>query len=173
MSPRLRWALWATLLAAAAVLVIGDRRERAAGSIVEAVPRVPAPGAPAQRPAARTAESKEVPMIDAIRPRPALTEVGNAFAARDWTPPAPPPPPPRIEAPVRPTAPPLPYKVLGKKLEDGQWQVFLTDGSMVHVVRAQDVLDGRYRVVEIRPPTMTLLYTPLNERQALQIGGTE
>jgi len=173
MTPRLRWALWATLLAAAVALVAGDQRGTNTARVVEAVPR--ATPVPEKAGPSRVTESRNEPMIDEIRPRKAPAEPANAFTARDWRPPPPPPaaaPPGPVAAPA-PVAPPLPFKVLGKKLEDGQWQVFLADATMVHVVRAQDTVDARYRVVEIRPPTMTLLYVPLGQRQVLQIGGAD
>jgi hypothetical protein len=34
------------------------------------------------------------------------------------------------------------------------------------------VLDGEYRVVEIAPPVMSVIYLPLNEKQTLQIGAS-
>ena len=77
---------------------------------------------------------------------------------------APPPPP---------TAPPFPYVVFGKQLENGAWQVFLRRDQLIVVVKAAETLDDQYRVEEIRPPVMTVTYLPLRERQTIPIGGAE
>lgn len=110
-------------------------------------------------------------MILAIRQRTGSARFENSFAPHDWTP----PPPPKREPlpPPPPTAPPLPFTVLGKKLEDGAWQVFLARRDQVFPVKQQDIIENTYRIEEIRPPLMTLTYLPLNQRQTLPIGGTE
>ena len=174
MTPNRRWRLWLGLLAVAAALVAFDRRDSANVEVVEASARPP------QRKAGETSparmEAQTVPdgsMILAIRPRTGSAHVENTFAPHDWTPPpAPkrePPPPP----PPPPTAPPLPFTVLGKKLEDGAWQVFLARQDQIFSVKQQDIIENTYRIEEIRPPIMTLTYLPLNQRQTLPIGGTE
>jgi hypothetical protein len=109
-------------------------------------------------------------MILAIRPRAAASNIDDAFAALDWRPPPPPPPKPIVQPPV---APPLPYTVIGKKLEDGAWQVFLRRDDQILVVKTLDTIDNAYRVEEIRPPVMTLTYLPLQSRQTFSIGGGE
>ncbi len=107
----------------------------------------------------------------ALRPREASPDIVQAFPSRDWAPPPPPPPPPA--PPPKPTAPPLPFVMIGKKWEDGQWQVFLGRHEETFVVKTGDTLDGRYRVDSIAPPSMTFTYLPLKERQTLTIGNME
>ena len=92
------------------------------------------------------------------------------FGTGNWTPPppkvvAPPPPPPQ--------APPIPYTYIGKKLEDGHWEVYLALGDDTRVVHAQSTLDGNYRVDAIAPPTMTVTYLPLKQVQTISIGTAE
>ena len=70
-------------------------------------------------------------------------------------------------------APPLPFKVVGKKSEDGAWHVFLAKEDRIFIVKAGDTLDNAYRVEAIKPPVMTLTYVPLNQQQTLAIGGIE
>jgi hypothetical protein len=106
-----------------------------------------------------------------LKPREASPDIVQAFPSRDWAPPPLPPLPPL--PPPKPTAPPLPFVMLGEKWEDGQWQVFLGRNDETFVVRAGDTLDGRYRVDSIAPPTMTFTYLPLKERQTLTIGNME
>ena len=99
-------------------------------------------------------------------PRPGVENPGaQAFGARSWTPPPPPPPPP-----PKPVAPPLPFGFLGKHLQAGVWQVYLTVGEDVRLARVAGVIDGQYRVESIVPPWIEFTYLPLNERQTLDIG---
>lgn len=93
------------------------------------------------------------------------------FGAQSWTPPPPPavkPPPP-----PPPTAPPLPFRYLGKKTDDGPIEVYLVNGDHTYIVQEKTVLDNLYRVDAIQPTTMTITYLPLNQVQTLQIGSAE
>lgn len=78
---------------------------------------------------------------------------------------APPPPPPS-----RPTAPPLPFKYLGKLNDAGEIRVFLSHQGKHVIARVGDVINGTYSVEEISGGRMTLLYQPLKEIQTLAIG---
>ncbi len=220
MSPRVRWAMWLTLLAGAGALVLSERGRSPENDIVADVPAktraiepakstpspgetgdasagtfalrpsteitaTAAPGANGDKPPqaesgdrpppsasqAREQAAASGPMILALRPRQTSARVANSFAPHDWTPP--PPPRPKPAPPPPPAAPPLPYKVLGKKFEDGTWQVFLARQDQIFVVKPQDTLENTYRVEETKPPVMTLTYLPLQQRQTLPIGAAE
>ena len=97
------------------------------------------------------------------------------FTSQSWTPPPPPPPPTsaKAEPPPPPEAPALPFTYLGKKLEAGNWEVFLARGEKTYIVRDKIVIDGTYRVESIKPPTLSVTYMPLNTLQELSIGGAE
>ena len=88
----------------------------------------------------------------------------QAFGARSWTPPPPPTSPPK------PVAPPLPFGFLGKQLQAGVWQVYLSVGEDMRLAKVASVIDGQYRVESIVPPRIEFTYLPLNERQTLDIG---
>lgn len=92
------------------------------------------------------------------------------FGSTSWNPP---PPPVTAGPPPPPQAPPLPYSFIGKKQEDGAWEVYLAVGDDTRVVRAHSVLDGQYRIDAIRPPTLSLTYLPLQQVQTLNIGTAE
>jgi hypothetical protein len=66
-------------------------------------------------------------------------------------------------------APPVPFVYLGKKLEGGQWEVYLGRGEEVLIVREGMALDGTYQVKSINPPTLTLLYLPLKQSQTIPL----
>jgi len=89
---------------------------------------------------------------------------GDMFPNRSWEPPlqTPKPPPPR--------APKLPFTFFGRMLENNKTVVFLTQRDQTFAVSAGDTLAGIYRVEDISPEAVTLIYLPLNERQVLSIG---
>lgn len=97
----------------------------------------------------------------------------DAFATRNWTPPAPPPsrlkfiPPPPPPVPV---APPLPYRYLGKLQESGHLVVFLSNNAQPLLVRGGEVLDQQWRVDEITPRLVRFTFIPLAQSATLTIG---
>lgn len=120
-------------------------------------------------------ETKESPTLLALRDRGNEdTPSEKAFTPRDWTPPPPPPPPPAPALPPPPPqAPPVPFTVIGKQLESGQWTVFLANQDRTYTVKDGMPIESTYRVDRIAPPTLTLIYLPLNQSQTLAIGPTE
>jgi hypothetical protein len=91
----------------------------------------------------------------------------DLFSARSWNPP---PPAPPAQEPAAPVAPPLPYAFLGKKLEAGSWEIYLSKGEQTVIVREGEIVDGAWRVDKIAPPSMALTYLPLGQVQTLPIG---
>jgi hypothetical protein len=180
---RRHMVLAAGLLLSAWLALFGDKQPD--GAVSEPVERRVAP--PAQ-PATRANQGETVKPrresggagseILALRPRDSL--IGGAqiekpaeglFGSQSWTPPPPPAPPP--PPPPPPSAPPLPFTYLGKKVEDGVWEVYLSRGDQTVIAKENDTIDGTYHVATIKPPTMTLMYMPLKEIQTITIGGTE
>jgi hypothetical protein len=86
------------------------------------------------------------------------------FAVLSWT-----PPPLPASTAVTPSAPPLPFKYLGKEFDGDQWRIFLARENEVLIVKANDVIGDTYRIVSITPPTVSIVYLPLNETQQLGI----
>lgn len=76
--------------------------------------------------------------------------------------PAPPPPPPQ--------APPLPFRVLGRYVDQRGMFVLLANEQRGFTARLGDVIDSLYEVKAIEGPTMTLIYLPLRQTQVLDIG---
>lgn len=165
-----RMAVLLAVLALSGALVLFSTPPKGGGEVVQAAARADAPRAAAQPRADKPAAEAEPVMILAIRPRVRATAPADAFALNNWNPPPPPPPPAALAPPPKPAAPPLPFTLLGRKLEDGSWLVFLGQQDRTYVVRAQDVIDGTYRVESIDPPAIVFTYIPLNERQVLAIG---
>ena len=97
------------------------------------------------------------------------SEPSRLFAEHTWVVPVKKPPP----APVVPTAPPNPFKYLGKQQSGSEIKVFLSEGERTWVVQEQSALGSQYKVESIRPPRLTLVYLPLNIRQDIAIGNFE
>ena len=95
----------------------------------------------------------------------------DAFAVRDWIPPPPPPPKPAPPPPPPPpTAPPLPYRYLGKWKQDDQLIVFLQIGNQAYAVRGGEILDGQWRVDDVNERSIRFNYVPLGQTASLNIG---
>jgi hypothetical protein len=74
-----------------------------------------------------------------------------------------------VEAAPPPVAPPMPYRVAGQVVHDGPPRVVLARDDRVFFVREGDMLEGGYRVESIKSDAVTLVYTPLDERQTLAV----
>jgi hypothetical protein len=88
----------------------------------------------------------------------------DPFAARSFSPPAQATPAPR----EKPTAPPLPFRYIGKLLDEGRLAVFLQRGGESFSVAAGDTI-GEYRVDAITDAAITFTYLPLKTKQTLPL----
>lgn len=71
-----------------------------------------------------------------------------------------------------PSPPTSPYTYAGKISENGDWRVFLTDGTKNFVVKTGDVLESGWRVQGVEQTQLTLMYQPLKQAIKLDIGAT-
>jgi len=72
-------------------------------------------------------------------------------------------------APAKPAAPPLPFKYLGKAIEDGKLSVFLARGEDSFSVHGGQKLDAGYRVDKVSETAVTFTYLPMKTKQTLDI----
>ena len=180
-SPK-RWWLWLPLLGLAGWLALFGDKSPAGNESGLSLPLLRTPSKHAAE-SANTNATAAGPAADSlaplvareklIAPTPSVegetkTPSRDLFAVRNWNPPPPPPPP--SEKPPAPMAPPLPFAFIGKKLEGAVWEIYLGQGEQTYVVREGQVIEGRYRVDKIEPPTLALTYLPLGQVQALPIG---
>lgn len=110
-------------------------------------------------------------LVLSIKPRANSSDLRNAFAVRNWTPPAVtarPAPAPRVEA-----TPALPFTYLGRQHRAGVWFVFLARQNETFIGAPGDVLAGTYRIEHIGPQQLTMRYLPSGEIQTLSIGSGE
>src|SRR5262249_62069739 len=63
----------------------------------------------------------------------------------------------------------MPDRVAGQVVHDGPARVVLAREDRVCSVREGDTLEGGYRVESIKSDAVTLVYTPLEERQTLAV----
>ena len=99
------------------------------------------------------------------------------FHAQSWyVAPPPPPPAPYVAPPPppAPTAPPLPFTVMGSYARPGDGTVyFLTRGDRVFDVRIGDTIDHIYSVDSAANGQLLLTYLPLKIQQTLALGGSQ
>jgi hypothetical protein len=92
-------------------------------------------------------------------------QAGDIFRRQSWL------PPPSLETKVGPpSAPPLPFKYLGRITDGDGIRVFLSMAERNYIVGLGDEIDGRYRVEGISDNSITLTYLPLHAKQMLSVG---
>lgn len=170
---------WLILLGALCVTLLASFYRNEAGLFAD-VRELPAPGedrrkavlVPVKAPSAKLA------IPERLEPRALEVEAEDAFGMKSWAPPPPPPPPPPKAVavpkgppppPPKPTAPPLPFKYLGRIEENGVATLFLGAGDRTYVVRPGESLDGSYRLDSFQGNVLTFTYLPLNFQQALPV----
>ncbi|WP_245964873.1 hypothetical protein [Trinickia dinghuensis] len=159
-----------TFVSCAVSLVFSNRNS--GDELVEAVPR---------RHSTVTEEttgdaSAPLVRIEALRPRKDLFGSPSEghhdlFGGQAAVPQLPSVAPPQADIPpLPPPTPVMPFTYIGKEAADGAWEVYLARGSETLIVREKSVIDSTYRVVSIKPPTLSLVYLPQNVVQTLDIG---
>jgi hypothetical protein len=139
-------------------------------AVVQSISRsgaVPIPSRPVLLPSMATNAILRAPERNLIS---SLNEK-DVFSQHSWVPPpAPPPPLPAPPPPAKPVAPPLPFSFVGLMDEKGlPRRVFLGKGDQLIIVKANDVVEGQYRVDRITENTVDLTYLPLNQKQTISI----
>ncbi len=90
-----------------------------------------------------------------------------------WAPPAPPPAPPAPpslgvrDEPQAPVAPSFPYQLIGRLEEGGVSRALLAGGSRSLSAKAGDVIDGQWRVEQVRPSGLSLIWLPGQQPQTI------
>lgn len=74
------------------------------------------------------------------------------------------------EAPSAPVAPPLPFRFLGRMVDEGKATLFLSMNERNIVVSAGETIDGLYRVDSIENGVAVFTYLPMKQKQTLPIG---
>lgn len=77
---------------------------------------------------------------------------------------------PVVVSPPPPAPTPTPFKFIGKLYGDDEYIVFLNYNGRNIAVKTGEVLFEKYKVEEIKPPTMTLVNLPLSSKETISIG---
>jgi hypothetical protein len=179
LNPRQRWLIIGSLLAAtigAGLWLDDEAPDTAASPRAQRTPK-PVSGTPGSEAGAtagarslakaetgETAEDSEADE-DGDKDKDDGETLIDPFRPASWYV-APPPPPPE-----KPKAPRLPFKYLGRLVEDGSVRVFLSDQDRHLIVKSGEVVNGSYKVEKISDGQIVFIYLPLKERQILPTGG--
>jgi hypothetical protein len=98
------------------------------------------------------------------RAAPGTAPAADPFAPKDFAPRQ----GQQAAAPARPEAPPLPFRYLGKLIEDGKLSVFLANGEESLAVTAGARI-GDYRVDKVTESEIQFTYLPLKTKQSLPL----
>lgn len=161
----LLWLCLGTAAAAAAVNWLpGPSMSAAAG---------PVPSAQAAKAEARPEHAPEMRWA-ALPPREGLGQpAGELFLPQAWMVEQPGQAAAGAQAPpAKAAAPAMPYRIVGKFVQDDAAHILLAKGDELFSVRQGDSLDEGYRVVAIKPDHVTLLYVPLGIREELPLAST-
>lgn len=111
----------------------------------------------------------DVQRLERARKEPQVQEI---FAARSWAPPAPAPAPIALakpEPPPVPSAPPLPFRYLGRLVDGENAIVFLERNQQVFSAAAGQRVEDLYQLESVSDSTLQFVYLPLGTRQTLAI----
>lgn len=148
-------------------------------------PIMPARAAPSRASSAHDKKSEMTRLpVDQLGQRKFSAEADDIFAPTSWQPKRSPAgsaqspfglgqvaktaPPPVVASPP-PTAPPLPYKYVGKITEGEITRVFLSKAENNYIAKAGERLEADYRVDRIKDDAIELTYLPLGVKQTLPI----
>lgn len=123
-------------------------------------PPIPAPSA--------TAADFEIEKLNRTRRETSIVDV---FASVTVVPP-PAPPPAAVKPappPLAPTAPPLPFKFIGRLADGDKLVAFLDLGGEALSVSTGDAVQNTYRVERITEGEITFTYLPLGTQQKLTL----
>jgi hypothetical protein len=77
---------------------------------------------------------------------------------------------PEPAAPAPPSAPPaLPFRFVGKFVENGVMRLLLANGDKEHDIKGGETLEGTYRVDSVSEESVLFTYLPLNVSQTLPL----
>jgi hypothetical protein len=68
-----------------------------------------------------------------------------------------------------PPAPPLPFRYVGRLVQNGRAEVLLLRGGMLHSIAEGDEIDGEYRVERITGAAIQFTYLPARVMQSLDL----
>lgn len=113
---------------------------------------------------ART-EAADLDLARLQRPE-AAAPAGDPFAKRSFGAPA---AAQQASAPPKPEAPELPFRYMGKVIEDGKLEILLLRGDEHFSVAAGQKIGDEYRLDKVTTSSLTFTYLPMKKKQTLEI----
>jgi hypothetical protein len=114
------------------------------------------------QPAEQLARSIDLSQLE--RAAPGAAPASDPFAPKSFAPQQ----AQQAAAPAKPEAPALPFRYLGKLIEDGKLSVFLANGAESLTVTAGSRI-GDYRVDKVTESEVQFTYLPLKTKQSLPL----
>ena len=96
----------------------------------------------------------------------AAAPAGDPFAKRSF---GAPPAAQQAAAPAKPEAPELPFRYMGKVIEDGKLEILLLRGDEHFSVAAGQKIGDEYRLDKVTTSSLTFTYLPMKKKQTLEI----
>ena len=96
----------------------------------------------------------------------AAAPAGDPFAKRSFGAPA---AAQAAAAPAKPEAPELPFRYMGKVIEDGKLEILLLRGDEHFSVAAGEKIGDQYRLDKVSASSLTFTYLPMKKKQTLEI----
>jgi len=72
-------------------------------------------------------------------------------------------------AQAKPEAPALPFRYMGKVIEDGKTEILLLRGDEHFAVKAGQKVDAEYRLDKVTASALTFTYLPMKTKQTLEL----
>jgi hypothetical protein len=113
--------------------------------------------------------AKPAPVAALPRREPLGKPAGQPFRAQSWELPA----PKAAAQSVAPLRPPVPYRVAGTVTYAAMPEIVLVKGNRVVLVREGDTLDDGYKVDEVGPDHVTLVYLPSGSVERLPVASRD
>jgi hypothetical protein len=76
-----------------------------------------------------------------------------------------------VRSGAKPSAPPLPFRYIGRLVENGKTEVLLIWGERLYAIAAGDRIGDDYVVERIGDATISFTYLPLSMKQSLHVPG--
>jgi hypothetical protein len=113
----------------------------------------------------RKSESRDFDLSRLERPQ-AEAPSNDPFAKRSFGAPA---GAQAAAAPAKPEAPELPFRYMGKVIEDGKLEILLLRGDEHFAVAAGQKVGTEYRLDKVTASALTFTYLPMKKKQTMEI----
>jgi hypothetical protein len=103
--------------------------------------------------------------VSRLEKRAAETPASDPFAKRSFGAPQ----VERAAVQAKPEAPALPFRYMGKVVEDGKTEILLLRGDEHFAVAAGQKIDSEYRLDKVTASALTITYLPMKTKQTLEL----